>query len=215
MAAQAGFCDRCEYKGVIDCDHSLIHGLDHLMKREGVGVDNAIAFTGHRPQKLPGGFNENHPAQVWIRDKIAEVMVQGYEKGYRWILTGGALGVDMWAAEAVLGLKAQLPKLRLAVFVPHLDQWSRWLDEQLIHRYWRIRQEADFVKVVVRRPYAPEHMHRRNVEMVRWARLVVAFWDGKKGGGTYQCLEAARRQADKRVYYYNPWTKTGHRLDSP
>ena len=64
------------------------------------------AFTGHRPQSLPFGFNEADERCITLKQKLRdEIIRQIEENGVTHFITGMAIGVDMFAAEIVLGLK--------------------------------------------------------------------------------------------------------------
>ena len=67
-------------------------------------------FTGHRPQKLPWGFNENHPRCVEMKQKLSTQIEQAIENGYEIFWCGMALGFDMICAELVLELKKKYPR---------------------------------------------------------------------------------------------------------
>ena len=65
------------------------------------------AFTGHRPQSLPFGFNEADERCIALKQKLRdEIIRQIEENGVTHFITGMAIGVDMFAAEIVLGLKS-------------------------------------------------------------------------------------------------------------
>jgi hypothetical protein len=58
------------------------------------------AFTGHRPERL--ALPERQVIQ-WLEEQIW----QAVNDGYTGFITGMQRGVDLWAAEAVLKLKAE------------------------------------------------------------------------------------------------------------
>ena len=65
------------------------------------------AFTGHRPQNLPFGFNEEDERCIDLKKALREQIINLIEKkGVTHFISGMAIGVDMYAAEIVLGLKA-------------------------------------------------------------------------------------------------------------
>ena len=74
------------------------------------------AFTGHRPQSLPFGFNEADERCIALKQKLRdEIIRQIEENGVTHFITGMAIGVDMFAAEIVLGLNRLIMALRLSV----------------------------------------------------------------------------------------------------
>ena len=64
------------------------------------------AFTGHRPQSLPFGFDESDKRCTSLKSVMRDQIVALIEnEGVTHFITGMALGVDMYAAEIVLDLK--------------------------------------------------------------------------------------------------------------
>ncbi len=58
------------------------------------------AFTGHRPQSLPFGFNEEDERCIALKQKLRnEIINQIENNGVTHFITGMAIGVDMYAAE--------------------------------------------------------------------------------------------------------------------
>ena len=69
------------------------------------------AFTGHRPQSLPFGSNEQDERCQKLKAVLEQEIERVYsEKGVTHFISGMALGVDTFAAEAVLHLKESIPK---------------------------------------------------------------------------------------------------------
>lgn len=65
------------------------------------------AFTGHRPQSLPFGFNESDERCIALKQTLrAEIIRLIEQEGVTHFISGMALGVDIYAAEIVLGLKS-------------------------------------------------------------------------------------------------------------
>lgn len=79
----------------------------------------ACSFTGHRPQHLPFGMNENDERCVRLKEIPKEEIINLIEKeDVTHFITGMALGVDLYAAEIVLDLKARYPNITLEVLFP-------------------------------------------------------------------------------------------------
>lgn len=75
----------------------------------------SCAFTRHRPTRLAFKFDETHPACIELKHVIKKQVVRLYNRGVRKFYTGCALGVDMWAGEIVLALKARYPMWNCSV----------------------------------------------------------------------------------------------------
>jgi uncharacterized phage-like protein YoqJ len=151
---------------------------------------DSINFTGHIPKDL-GGYNEKHPTNVWIKRSLARCILTCFERyeTQEWI-SGGALGVDQWAAEIILWFKKHRGyPFYLVMMKPFRSQHINW-NESSQERFLRICDEADEVVECQPDPYAPWKMDYRNKEMVRRSKMVIAVWNGKPGG-TGNCVKFA------------------------
>ena len=96
------------------------------------------AFTGHRPQHLPFGMNENDERCVKLKEELKEQIINLIEtENVTHFITGMALGVDLYAAEIVLDLKARYPSITLESAIPCETQAVKWSMAQR-ERYYDI-----------------------------------------------------------------------------
>lgn len=96
------------------------------------------AFTGHRPQHLPFGMNENDERCVRLKEILKEEIINLIEKeDVTHFITGMALGIDLYAAEIVLDLKACYPSITLESAIPCETQAVKWSAAQR-ERYYMI-----------------------------------------------------------------------------
>lgn len=65
----------------------------------------SCCFSGHRPSKLPWGYDESDPRCVEFKEKLSAVIGAVYDSGIKHFICGMALGCDMYCAEAVIRLK--------------------------------------------------------------------------------------------------------------
>lgn len=99
----------------------------------------------------------------------------------------------MWAALEVIRLKKERPHIKLVATIPRLRQWAKWNPQDVL--LWRrILERCDLVHMVTNGEYTPSCMQRRNMWMVDRSACMIAVYDGSKSGGTYNCLEYAKRQ---------------------
>ena len=103
--------------------------MENIVRRKPALNMHRCAFTGYRPQKMPFGFNESDPRCIDFKRRVKETIQTLYDMGYRHFISGGALGMDMFAAEAVLELRAQHPDMILEMVSPFDDQAARWSSE--------------------------------------------------------------------------------------
>ena len=149
------------------------------------------AFTGHRPQKFPWGYNEADTKCVALKQALTREIVKLVETGYTDFFSGMAEGADTWAALAVLALKKENPALKLHCVLPcegQADGWSASARE----RYHSIFVQEDEV-VYVNREYSKNCMLERNRYLVNRATCLLAGYNGEWRGGTAMTVRYARK----------------------
>ncbi len=134
---------------------------------------SSCCFTGHR--FLPA--EKSDVIQSTLECLIRELC----ENGCREFFSGGAIGFDMMAAEAVLKLKKTFPEIVLVMALPCRDQHIKWGKADRM-RYEKLLNRADRI-VYLCESYVTGCMHLRNKYMVDNADLCVAYLK-KQGGGT-------------------------------
>ena len=147
-------------------------------------------FTGHRPQHL--GFARGSAEETALKNRIGGELIRLItEQNVRHFISGMALGVDTWAAGLVLRLKEIYPDLTLECAVPCRGQEKRWgrTDRET---YAAILAKADRV-TVLQEHYTSFCMQLRDAYMVENADIVLAVWNGGKGGTAYTVNCARKR----------------------
>lgn len=132
----------------------------------------SVCFTGHRQIK-----RELLPALISDLDHTLHDL---YQRGYRDFLSGGAIGFDLLAAEAVLRLQLEHPDVRLIMVLPCGDQSRRWSDADC-RRYERILYAADETRVLSP-AYYEGCMLVRNRHMVDHSAVCVCYMLRPRGG---------------------------------
>lgn len=149
------------------------------------------AFTGHRPEKLPWGTDEDDIRCGAVRVLIALEIRMAAEAGVTEFACGMARGCDTYFAEAVLRLKEEMPAIRLKAWLPCPSQADLWQEADRA-RWKKILRECDEVQVL--EPYYTDGcMLRRDKAMVDSADILVSVWDGT-AGGTGWTVGYAKRQ---------------------
>lgn len=141
-----------------------------------------MAFTGHRPDRL-GGYANDNPVRLRIK-RLLETALKSLEPAG--CISGMALGVDQWAAETCIKLG-----IKWVAAVPFPDQEKTW-PEVAQKRYRELLAQATKVIVVSPGPYSPKLMQVRNEWMVDRCTILLAVWDGSRGG-TGNCVEYAQK----------------------
>ena len=71
----------------------------------------SCVITGHRPTRFKFKYNEKDKRCQRIKKCLQEQLIRLYHQGVRCFWVGGAMGVDMWAAELLLRMKEQDRKI--------------------------------------------------------------------------------------------------------
>jgi uncharacterized phage-like protein YoqJ len=163
-----------------------------------------IAITGHRPDKL-GGYDANNPLRVHLRNRFKDVLLSLVAEALTFrgtkpqdveVYVGGALGFDIDAARVCA--ETVVP---FVVAVPFPSQWKRWKpsDQAVYRNMLTYAKRVEYVSKVDPPKSdgvdsgAINMMYARNRYMVDRCDIVVAAWDGSRGG-TGHCVEYARQK---------------------
>lgn len=152
--------------------------------------EHTAAFTGHRR------YAGESDAMLY------ETVRTLYARGVRRFWSGMAVGFDLAAAETVAALRDELPGLQLGCAIPFPDQAGRFGAEDRM-RHARLLACADEVAVVADR-YDAQCYLRRDRWMVDRASVVVAWFDGRRGGTRYTWEYARRRDAERINLWRDP-----------
>jgi uncharacterized phage-like protein YoqJ len=144
-------------------------------------MGKTCCFTGHRPVKFLFKYNEQHPDCIKIKTLLRQEIETAIRNGYDYFITGMALGVDMWSAEEVLQLRRIYPHIRLEAAIPCLNQERTWPFSSQ-QRYRNILNQVNTIHYVSRETYKPYLMLQRDEYMVDKSSLLIAVFDGSKGG---------------------------------
>ena len=138
----------------------------------------ACAITGHRPTRFCFGYNEEDP----LCQKLKECLLEQFrilhdEKFVRTFFVGGALGVDMWAGEQLLTLRAQTgyEDIKIVVVVPFIGYDSKWPDQSR-HRLKKLIQNAND-SIVISHSADVSSYKKRNYYMVDHAEYLIGVFD--------------------------------------
>ena len=148
--------------------------------------------TGNRPQKFPWEYGEGKEHKKYLVGMTRQIE-KLIESGYTYFISGGAIGVDMDFADAVLQAKKQHKDIVLEIAVPCRNQDLKWSKDDK-KRYAEILKRADIVNVLFE-SYTSFCMQKRNEYMVNKSDLVIAFWNGEESGGTLNTMNYAKRKS--------------------
>jgi uncharacterized phage-like protein YoqJ len=164
--------------------------------------EQTCCFTGHRV--IAAGLREDLTAAVDLCIK------ELYHAGYRYFITGGALGFDTLAAVEILRAARFDADIKLILALPCRDQTARWekIPGYLEHlrRYKQILGRADCV-VYVNDFYTDTCMQERNRYMVEHSSACVAYYSGYARSGAGQTCRMALAEG---LDLFNLWDSVEH-----
>ncbi len=137
--------------------------------------ENCCCFTGHR-------YIRQEHTEI-LNKNLSEIIDRLFEEGVTDFITGGALGFDTLAAQAVLKARAKNPAIRLVLALPCRNQTRNWKRED-IAEYNRIAEEADEI-IFVSAEYSVSCMQKRNRFMADNSSHCVFYLVSTRGGTAY------------------------------
>lgn len=139
-------------------------------------------FSGYRPEKISGCDPDNPAIPTVLKTSLPQTIRAAAARGYTHFVSGMSRGFDLWAAQAVLSLKDELP-VSLVCAVPFDGQDAGWPP------VWRtlyddVLRRASQV-YLLSNAYTPNCFHIRNRFLVDSASLLICYYDGLPGGTSY------------------------------
>ena len=140
----------------------------------------SCAITGCNPQRFQFKYNEEAPLCKKIKTAITEEIKRLYGIGVRIFYVGCAVGVDTWASEIVLDLKAQAEYSDIELFcvIPFPEHTEKFKAGQM-KRYESILSRCTY-KEVINRHYSPVAYKRLNCYMIDKSQHLIAVYDQDK-----------------------------------
>ncbi len=142
----------------------------------------SVSFTGHRPEKLPF-FSEDDPMLIDLKERLKVQIEKLINDGADFFYSGMARGTDIWCAQIVLELKNKYPYIKLSAVIPCRTQTDKW-DEKSIAVYNNILGEC-FKTIYISENYTKSCMLKRDRALADLCDVLVAVYDGTKGGTKY------------------------------
>ncbi len=142
----------------------------------------SVSFTGHRPEKLPY-FSEDDPMCIDVKERIKQQVEKLINEGADSFNSGMARGVDIWCAEIVLEFKEKYPHIKLTAVIPCKTQTRNWGYNDA-ERYRNILAKCDKT-IYTSEEYSKSCMLKRDRALVEMCDVLIAVFDGTKGGTKY------------------------------
>lgn len=132
-----------------------------------------VCFTGHRPERL-------HMREEVVKSALLSEIIKAIYDGKNVFISGMARGVDLWAAEIIVGLREEYPELKLICASPY-EGFEKCWSKEWKKLYTEILKKADLVRFICPQ-YSGFSYQRRNEWMVNHSSRVIAVWNGEKSG---------------------------------
>ena len=143
--------------------------------------NRTCSFTGHR--ELGESFDREN-----LKEKIRQII----KKGYDVFLNGMAIGFDSECMEALLALKDEGEDITRGGADPRAER-PESRSPGSPERYEYNLSRADYI-VKDDRTYFKNCMLLRNNFLVDNSSLLLAYYDGRKKGGTYYTVNRAKKK---------------------
>ncbi|MBQ3379798.1 MAG: DUF1273 family protein [Clostridia bacterium] len=156
-------------------------------------------FSGHRPKAFPWKYDESAPQCVWLKGRIANEIEKAVADGFTRFIAGGAAGVDMWCAEAVIDFKRTHNRddISLVLAIPFLN-YAVYFSEKEKARLVKIIEASDeriLTSSEEDKSHAVRKYYKRNEYMVDNSQRLIAVFepDLSTKGGTKYTVEYAKK----------------------
>lgn len=158
-------------------------------------------FTGHRPNKLSGGYNLFSHGNLKLGREIRDILIALIDNyNIKHLIFGGALGIDQLSCLVALKLRDETYNdLIIEIAMPYDNMERKWSDDDK-QRHYDMLKRANKVTIVdilsdykfmEEGTYNPRKLQVRNEYMIDKSHLTIAVWDNINQGGTFNCIQSA------------------------
>ena len=167
--------------------------MDLLKLVKAEDQNRIIAGTGHRPKWMPCKYDESHEWAHTIKTELREGLKDLKPKA---VISGMAIGWDMWLAEAAISVGVPL-----WAYIPFRGQGKNWPTVSQ-NRYNRILKNAEKV-IHTSEEYSKNCFFIRDEKMIDDCTLVFALHNEEiKRGGTFYTVNYANKLKRTVINYW-------------
>ena len=156
--------------------------------------DTTCCFTGPRPKNLPMDGNEFSAEIAALKTNLRSAIIDAYNEGFRFFISGMAEGFDLFAAETVAELKPALEGIALVAALPYSEA-PKHHSSQIAKRMNAVLSKADAI-ITVCEIYVPGCEHKRNRYMVDNSTRIIGYYNGLSGGTAHCWNYAAEKNLE-------------------
>lgn len=148
--------------------------------------EQICCFSGYRPEKMDIG----RWADAQREGLLERAVRRAASSGCVVFMTGMSRGFDLWGAQMVLALRAELG-LKLWCVIPFAAQAEQWGDEwRELYQDVLLHSDRTFC---LAEDYSPDCFYHRNRFLVQGASRMICWYDGQTGGTAYT-VRLARKE---------------------
>lgn len=154
----------------------------NINEEEDILKSKTVCFSGHRPEKLPVKGNGGSAVIRYLKSILYKEILDSISAGYTRFITGLARGVDLWAGEILMELKAQGEQISIIAVKPYKTHGDNFKGVEKF-ALGRLMSMADEV-VCLSDEYRKGCLQRRNEYMVDHSgKLIAVVSDYRSGTG--------------------------------
>ena len=155
-------------------------------------------ITGYRSYEFPI-FNNDDPRVAVIRFALKRAFINAFDDGLEWVITGGQLGVEQWAAMTAVALRDEYPELHVSMMLPYAEFSHRWKEDKQV-QLATLQQQVDFHANVSDQPYqSPAQLRDYQRFMLSHTDAALLVYDQEYPGKPkydYAAIERWQQQHD-------------------
>jgi len=147
----------------------------------------AVAFSGHRPDRLPGKGDPSTPETSILIVTLREQIKSAIDRGMIFYLHGCMAGFDILAAEQIITLKQQYPHIQLVTVAPyavHFFSREKCWTPDWVRRAREVCRQSD-IGMSLSEHYCSGIYYERNKALIDRSSELICYWDGGDGGTKY------------------------------
>ncbi len=150
---------------------------------------NTCCFTGHR--------NLTEGQTIKIAQDLAWQIDKLIKRGYTHFISGLSSDVEILSAQIVGSFRHKNKNLILEAAIPYRNRLKS-PDNEFKYALMHCNKVT-----VIQEKYAPGCFQKKNKYMVDKSDIVIAIWDGRTSGGTYNTIKYAK-SLEKEIIQINP-----------
>lgn len=152
----------------------------NINEEEDILKSKTICFSGHRPEKLPVNGDSDSSVIKYLKSILYKEILDSISAGYSRFITGLARGVDLWAGEILMELKADGEEISIIAVKPYKDHGDNFVGEEK-YSFGRLISNADEV-ICLADEYRKGCFQRRNEYMVDHSGKLIAVVSNYRSG---------------------------------